>query len=32
MLMVAMMVGVSADDDVDGKTMVVEGEWMSSIT
>lgn len=23
---------VSASDDVDGKAMVVEGEWMSSIT
>ena len=32
MLMVTMMEGVSADDDVDGKAMVVEGEWMSSIT
>ena len=30
MLMVVMMDGVSADDDVDGKTVVVEGEWMRS--
>lgn len=28
MLMVVMMEGVYANDDVDGKAMVVEGEWM----
>ena len=28
MLMVVMMEDVSADDDVDGVMMVVEGEWM----
>ena len=27
MLMVVMMEGVSANGDVDGKEMVVEGEW-----
>ena len=27
MLMVVMMEDVSANDDVDGKVMVVEGEW-----
>jgi hypothetical protein len=27
MLMVVMMEDVSANDDVDGKAMVVEGEW-----
>lgn len=27
MLMVVMMEGVSANGDVDGKAMVVEGEW-----
>ena len=32
MLMVVMMEDVSANDDVDGKAMVVEGEWMCSNT
>lgn len=27
MLMVVMMEDVSANDDVDGKAMAVEGEW-----
>ena len=30
MLMVVMMENVSAKDDVDGKVMVVEGEWACS--
>ena len=28
MLMVVMIENVSAKDDVDGKVMVVEGEWL----
>ena len=32
MLMMVMMENVSTKDDVGGKVMVVEGEWMCSIT
>ena len=32
MLMVVMMEDVSANDDVDGKAMLMGGEWMCSNT